>query len=456
MTPRANNGRQGPKPFRVLALDGGGMRGLYSATVLDAFTRHFANERGVSSLDVGKGFDLIVGTSTGGLVACGLAVGMVPKELVELFRRVGPMIFKRPLPPTKFGFLRWVFRSLGRPANSDDALRTALTEKFGQTTLGEAFNTRRIALCIPAVNIRTGRSLVFKTPHLPGLTRDHRFRLVDVCLATSAAPIYLPLAAIDDPDDAEHQLILADGGLWANNPVLIGLIEALALAGKRQPIQILSVSTCPSAQGAVASSANRHWGIFKWRAGTAALTMALESQAWGYHYMAFRLAEVLREHGRDCTVIRVPHTAPSVEQAIHVALDGASERSLQVLAELGRLDGDMDAARSNWISPSTSEILSDMFNKMPVTTSDAKRERRLHERHEHEIDLGGGLRLKDRSATGACMVIQGSAPALGATFRCAAAGIGELHGTVRWVHQMNDGATVFGLQTEPSEQPAGV
>ena len=185
--------------------------------------------------------------------------------------------------------------------------------------------------------------------------------------------------------------------------------------------------------------------------GTGALSLALESQAWGYQYMAFRLAQVLREHGRDCTVIRVPHTAPSLEQAIHVALDGASDRSLQVLSELGRLDGDIDAARSNWASPTMSEVLADMFNGMPATVSVGTDERRASARLEQEVDFGGGLRLRDLSATGACLIIEGSAPALGATFRCAAADIGELCGTVRWVHDLADGKSVFGLQMETSD-----
>ena len=215
------------RPFRVLALDGGGMRGLYSATVLDSFAKHFATRRKVSALDVGKGFDLIVGTSTGGIIACGLAAGLSPAKLIELFRSVGPRLFSRPIPDTPLRLAKWVLGSLMRAANSDESLRDALEKELGDETLEGVYARRQIALCIPSVNIATAQSIVFKTPHFENLTRDRRWRLRDICLSTSAAPIYLPLAAICDPDDPGREMILADGGLWANNPVLIGLIEAL-------------------------------------------------------------------------------------------------------------------------------------------------------------------------------------------------------------------------------------
>jgi patatin-like phospholipase/acyl hydrolase len=192
-------------PFRVLAIDGGGMRGVYSATVLESLAKHFATRRGVDQLDVGKGFDLIVGTSIGGIIACALAFGRTPTEIIALFRKVGPLLFRRPIPDSPLRFLWWVAGSLRRSANSDQYLRKGLEDQFGDVTLEDVFRRRRIALCIPSVNMSTARSVVFKTPHFEGLTRDRRFRLVDVCLSTSAAPIYLPLAAICDPDDRDHQ-----------------------------------------------------------------------------------------------------------------------------------------------------------------------------------------------------------------------------------------------------------
>jgi patatin-like phospholipase/acyl hydrolase len=90
----------------------------------------------------------------------------------------------------------------------------------------------------------TQKSWVFKTPHTQTKRRDEGYRVVDVCLATSAAPMFLPIASIPDPDDRSHLRTLVDGGLWANNPVLIGMIEALEVAGAGQSIEILSVGTC--------------------------------------------------------------------------------------------------------------------------------------------------------------------------------------------------------------------
>src|SRR5215475_657100 len=86
------------KPFRVLSLDGGGMRGTYTATYLDRISGAFARRRGVPALDVGAAFDLIVGTSTGGIIACALAAGVPLSEIVELYRVHGPAIFRRRLP----------------------------------------------------------------------------------------------------------------------------------------------------------------------------------------------------------------------------------------------------------------------------------------------------------------------------------------------------------------------
>src|ERR1019366_8079517 len=88
------------KRFRVLRLDGGGMRGLYTATYLSCLLEGFAKKRGVPELDLGRAFDLIVGTSTGAIIACAIANGVSLGTVARFYREFGKYIFLRSLPST--------------------------------------------------------------------------------------------------------------------------------------------------------------------------------------------------------------------------------------------------------------------------------------------------------------------------------------------------------------------
>jgi patatin-like phospholipase/acyl hydrolase len=213
-------------PLRVLSLDGGGMRGTYTATYLDRLAATFAARRKVASLDIGAAFDLIVGTSTGGIIACALAAGVPLSEVVELYKQHGAAIFLRPLPSSYPGIWSDMRNRPDALASGTEVLRGALAEKLKEKTLGDVYRDRGIAVAIPAVEMSQHNAWVFKTPHMKETTnhRDDNYKLVDVCMATSAAPIYRSLAAVRHPDECSAGYnVFADGGLWANNPVLIGL-----------------------------------------------------------------------------------------------------------------------------------------------------------------------------------------------------------------------------------------
>ncbi|MBU2575294.1 MAG: patatin-like phospholipase family protein [Elusimicrobia bacterium] len=139
------------RPFRVLSLDGGGMRGLYTACLLDHLSSRFAQQRNTKPLDIGKGFDLIVGTSTGGILACALAKGVPISEITSLYRKEGPQIFVDPMPHKdhRFRFFKWCVRNRSKASNSNHILRSALSRIFGDTTLEQLHKTRGIAVCIP-------------------------------------------------------------------------------------------------------------------------------------------------------------------------------------------------------------------------------------------------------------------------------------------------------------------
>lgn len=350
-------------PYRVLALDGGGMRGLYTAVLLQTLAARFGRSRDVATLDIGKGFDLITGTSTGGILACGLAKGVPMEQLITLYRQFGPKIFIDPMPSTFASLVRWGWRNASKASCDVETLKQALWEFFGDLTLEQVFKLRKVALCIPTVNMGNQKSWVFKTPHLANKRRDDKYRLVDLCLATSAAPMFLPIAKIPDPDDSAHARTFVDGGLWANNPVLVGLIEALETAAPGQPVEILSIGTCAPPEGEPIQKNATSWGILEWRFGSRALSVALDAQSSGYQFMAEFLAKHLT---RPCTVIRLPQSPPSPSQVAHLALDKATKEALDVLSELGKTDADLAYRLTQKVGDRQGECLNGLFHDMPA------------------------------------------------------------------------------------------
>jgi patatin-like phospholipase/acyl hydrolase len=205
--------------FQILSLDGGGLRGMFSAAVLARLEEDL-------DIRVVDHFDLIAGTSTGGIIALGLGLGLAPREILQFYTDHGPRIFRDR---SRLRSLRHLVRAKYAP----DALRAALTEVLGRRTFGES--TKR--LLITSYNIGADDVYLFRTPHLPSLTRDWRERAVDVALATSAAPTYLPGMALGGGR-------LVDGGVWANNPVMVALTEAVGpLQVPLDKIRVFSLGT---------------------------------------------------------------------------------------------------------------------------------------------------------------------------------------------------------------------
>jgi uncharacterized protein len=216
--------------FRILSLDGGGIMGAFSAGVLSAFEEICRQETGRVLTEQ---FDLITGTSIGGITAVGLGMGGTIDQILKLYRDRGTRIFPRGSGVE--GWLPEFFRNLFGPRYTSDELRQAIEEVVGTATLGEA----RTRLVIPAYDATMGRVYVFKTPHVPpGDRRDADKRAVDVVLATSAAPTYFPAHAISGRG------VFIDGGVWANCPVMVGIVEAIEFCKQHlEDLRVLSIST---------------------------------------------------------------------------------------------------------------------------------------------------------------------------------------------------------------------
>ena len=273
------------QPYRVLSLDGGGMRGIYTAAFLARLADQFGRIRSESVLDFGRGFDLITGTSTGAIVGCALAVGRPMSDVVRLYREHGAKIFPHRISGGGSAIYR-VTQGSRYVRAGDRALRDALEGVIGGTTMLDVYHGRGISLSIPAVLMSEHRAWVFKRTPRSGV-RDDNYSLVDVCMATSAAPIYRSLAAIDDPNSSGGpQQVFADGGLWANNPILVGLVDALTIASPERPIEIFSLGTCPRPEGDHIDAASAHRSMLGWSLGADVAPLSISAQE-------FRL----RQHG---------------------------------------------------------------------------------------------------------------------------------------------------------------
>ena len=184
----------------ILALSGGGYKGLFSARVLSCLEKDFG-------CPIAKKFDLIAGTSIGGIIAIALALEIPAEEIEKLFIEKGNIIFKKRH-----------FWSNGHFFNSkynNSGLKDTLSVLFEDKTIGDL----KHRIIITTVNYTEGKPQLFKTPHCAELCKDKNTKLIDVAMATSAAPTFFPIYHSTLGD-------FVDGGLVANHPGYFATIEA--------------------------------------------------------------------------------------------------------------------------------------------------------------------------------------------------------------------------------------
>jgi hypothetical protein len=350
--------------FRVLSLDGGGMRGLYTATYLSCLLEGFARKRKVPALDLGSAFDLIVGTSTGAIIACAVANGVSLSTVAKFYRDCGKDIFRRPLPGNVLEVVWDMARRSSWLEAGDNALRVSLEGVLGNATIGELYAARGIALAIPAVEMEHHSPIVLKTPHLPdSIHRDDGYRLVDVCLASSAAPIYRSLAAIDNPGSSGGFRVFADGGLWANNPVLVGLIDALRMTKPGDRIEIYCLGTCPRPAGEMVPKDKTHRGLGEWKFGGDVATLAIDAQEAAYDQMA----KMLSQHvARDCRVVRFPREQVPAQLQSYLDLDDTSDDAARALIAQAKRDVEMTNSYCSDLQNNDGQLVNRLCMQMPA------------------------------------------------------------------------------------------
>lgn len=238
--------------FRILTIDGGGIKGVFAAS----FPAEVEDALGSPLVDQ---FDLIAGTSTGGIIALGLALGLPARDILAFYEDYGPTIFAAQR--------RRSLRQLVAAKYDNKVLKAALESVFSDRRLGES----RTRVLVPSQNFETGKVHVFKTAHHEEFTHDFKLRVVDVALATSAAPTFFPTHRL------EVGTALIDGGMWANNPMGAAAVEALGVLGwTRGSIKLLSVG-CTEAPMATVDRSRRGLGGNYWLARLTSTFMAGQS-----------------------------------------------------------------------------------------------------------------------------------------------------------------------------------
>ncbi|CAJ2641031.1 unnamed protein product [Trifolium pratense] len=210
----------------ILSIDGGGIRGIIPATILE-FLESQLQELDGESARLADYFDVITGTSTGGLVTAMLTAPndnkrplFAAKDIKPFYLEHCPKIF--PQQKHTFGSVGKLFKSLTGPKYDGKYLHNVVREKLGEVRVHETLTN----IVIPTFDIKTLQPIIFSSYKIK---KNPCFdaRLSDICISTSAAPTYLPGYNFKNQDTEGniHEFNLIDGGVSANNPTLVAVNE---------------------------------------------------------------------------------------------------------------------------------------------------------------------------------------------------------------------------------------
>lgn len=214
--------------FKILSLDGGGIRGVVSVQMLQEVERKI---RKTYNLELHEYFDMIAGTSTGSIIAAGVAKGLKTEQLLQLYQDNAEQIF--PHPKTIFGKAWHTIKNIFFPKYTHDGLDKALSrlDALGDTKIGEI---TKPLLLILAYDMRYRNTTFFTNfhPDLGSRWYDD-LPLKDICISSASAPTFFPpreLKASDENKFGKWSFPHIDGGVCANNPSLAAISQALKIS----------------------------------------------------------------------------------------------------------------------------------------------------------------------------------------------------------------------------------
>jgi patatin-like phospholipase/acyl hydrolase len=266
------------KTIKVLAIDGGGVRGIIPALVLSRIEE-------LTGTPIARLFDIVAGTSAGGIIALALCAdggSGVPRHsavsLVDLFARNASRIFRSS--PWQRVF--WIRRLANAKYNSE-GLRQVLDEYLGEARLRDSITN----LLVTSYEIEQRTPWLFRSRKAQADPSREDFLMAEVGYATAAAPTYFPPPRILRMAGGIHYAFI-DGGVYANNPAMCAYVEAKAMHS-RKDILLLSLGT-GRLREPILHTRTRGWGLAKWARPIFGITSDSVSQIVDY-----QLSHLLRD-----------------------------------------------------------------------------------------------------------------------------------------------------------------
>lgn len=283
----------------ILSVDGGGIRGIIPALFLSELKK-VLEKNGVNK-PYHKIFDIIAGTSTGGLITLALTVplyksidgdlydtggGVSAEQLPELYKVFGDRVF-----PGNSNKVRKIIRQIFTSKYSSEPFRLVLREIFRNHTVKEALTN----ILITTFDMKTMEPVfIKKRPLHVGGDSDPNFYMVDAALSTAAVPTYFPPVCVNGIDNPQNSYCLIDGGIFCINPALSAFIEARKIFPDSSEYIILSLGT-GNQKEEYKTEKMQNWGFFNWIApwlGVPLISAVGEGQKISTNHMLKKLPQV--------------------------------------------------------------------------------------------------------------------------------------------------------------------
>lgn len=227
------------KKFKILSIDGGGIKGVFPAHYLELVESELQN-RIDGKTKIYQHFDLITGTSTGGIIALALSLGIPASEIYNLYLDNAKNIFGKGK-----SFCRQIFNAKHDNRFLENLIRSKFQEYFDEKD--PRLIDAKTHVCIPIYDLNRGNPSVLKSKYHPNFIKDYHIPMYQAAMATAAAPTYFNSYSVEykDLNGVNKQFSnKVDGGVMANNPTLVAFLEATKSFGKEiKDLEILSLGT---------------------------------------------------------------------------------------------------------------------------------------------------------------------------------------------------------------------